>query len=92
MAKIEAVLATAVVVHQIVELLEMASSLGRQAGSIISALWRKLQELARDRELWIHRCLAEKELQYASSLCKKGVHERFFATSLPPGMALAACR
>lgn len=89
MAKIEAALATAVVVQQIFTFLELAGGSGRQAGNIITALLGKLQELARDRELWIHRCLAEKELQYASSLCKKGLHERFLATPLPE---TAACR
>lgn len=89
MAKIEAALATAVVVQQIFTFLELAGGSGRQAGNTITALLGKLQELARDRELWIHRCLAEKELQYASSLCKKGLHERFLATPLPE---TAACR
>ncbi|CAK9053567.1 unnamed protein product [Durusdinium trenchii] len=84
MAKFQAVLATsamhAAYVHRIKETLEAASALNREASGVIGALAGKLQEMAKDRELWIHRCLAEKEIQQASHLLKRAVHERFHPT------------
>eukprot|EP00913_Durusdinium_trenchii_P016198 g15222.t1 len=67
-------------VHRIKETLEAASALNREASGVIGALAGKLQEMAKDRELWIHRCLAEKEIQQASHLLKRAVHERFHPT------------
>lgn len=72
-ASVEAALATAVVVTQIVQDIDRACGLGQEACDVFSTLLVRLHEISRDRELWIHRFLAGRELQYSSILCERAL-------------------
>lgn len=63
----------AVLVSQIIRSVDQMHSLGEQAIKETSVelnnLLGQLQEVSRDREVWVHRFLAAREIQYASALC-----------------------
>jgi len=63
------------VVSQIVQGVDQAVAVGgralEQAGSAFGDLLMRLHEVSRDRELWVHRFLAVRELQYSSALCER---------------------
>ncbi|CAJ1390622.1 unnamed protein product [Effrenium voratum] len=77
--QIEAAIATAVYVSQIVQGLDAAS---QQACGLVTGLETKLHEISRDRELWVHRYLAIQELQYAEKLCKQAMGDSPLAAAV----------
>eukprot|EP00930_Biecheleria_cincta_P060408 TRINITY_DN46073_c0_g1_i1.p1 TRINITY_DN46073_c0_g1~~TRINITY_DN46073_c0_g1_i1.p1 ORF type:complete len:665 (+),score=95.79 TRINITY_DN46073_c0_g1_i1:38-2032(+) len=72
-ASVEAAITTAVVVTQIVHGIDRACGLSQEACDVLSTLLVRIHEISRDRELWIHRFLAGRELQYSSILCERAL-------------------
>jgi len=70
-------IATAVMMSQmIVQDIDDASNLCQEARTVVGSLISQLQGVARDRELWIHRYLAHRELLYSNTLCERALTER----------------
>jgi len=62
---------------QIIHGVDRATSIGEQAlkdiGAEMGQLILRIHEVSCDRDLWAHRFLAAKELQYSSALCAQAL-------------------
>jgi len=65
------------IVSQIIHGVDRATSIGEQAlkdiGAEMGQLILRIHEVSCDRDLWAHRFLAAKELQYSSALCAQAL-------------------
>merc|ERR1712157_607806 len=63
------------VVSQIIQGIDQAAVIGehalKEAGTAFGELLLQLHEVSRDRELWVHRFFAARELQYSGDLCER---------------------
>mmetsp|Transcript_166674 Transcript_166674/g.529685 ORF Transcript_166674/g.529685 Transcript_166674/m.529685 type:complete len:660 (+) Transcript_166674:51-2030(+) len=66
------------VVSQILAGIDLATSSGERALKEVGASFRELlvqlHEVSQERELWMHRFLGARELQYSAALCARAAH------------------